>query len=114
MELSESVTKGLQALADPSLFDLKSFTIFTEVSFDSLVSSAGETVLGKMALFFFVLQYFRCSALMKEVGQATLRLLLQYFIIIGSKASILEILCGFNRHPCFVSRLLCQHNSAYI
>ncbi|KAA0704785.1 Polycomb complex protein BMI-1-A [Triplophysa tibetana] len=45
MELSESVTKGLQALADPNLFDLKSFTIFTEVTFGSLVSSAGETVL---------------------------------------------------------------------
>lgn len=51
MELSESVTKGLQTLADPNVFDQKSFTIFTEVAFDSLVSSAAESVLGKMALF---------------------------------------------------------------
>lgn len=80
MELSESVTKGLQALADPNLFDLKSFTIFTEVAFGSLVSSAGETVLGEMALFFFVLHYFRCFALMEEVGQATPRLLLHYSV----------------------------------
>lgn len=50
MELSESVTKGLQTLADPVLFDPKSFTIFTEIVFDSLVSSGGETFLGKMAM----------------------------------------------------------------
>lgn len=46
MELSESVTKGLQTLADPVLFDPKSFTIFTEIAFDSLVASGVETVLG--------------------------------------------------------------------
>uniref|UniRef100_A0A8C1JIH3 COMM domain-containing protein 3 n=1 Tax=Cyprinus carpio TaxID=7962 RepID=A0A8C1JIH3_CYPCA len=46
MELSESVLKGLQTLADPNVFDLKSFTTFTEVAFDSLDSSRGESVLG--------------------------------------------------------------------
>uniref|UniRef100_A0A8C2IFZ7 COMM domain-containing protein 3 n=1 Tax=Cyprinus carpio TaxID=7962 RepID=A0A8C2IFZ7_CYPCA len=46
MELSESVMKGLQTLADPTVFDLKSFTIFTEVAFDSLVSPRGGSVLG--------------------------------------------------------------------
>uniref|UniRef100_A0A671MN97 COMM domain-containing protein 3 n=1 Tax=Sinocyclocheilus anshuiensis TaxID=1608454 RepID=A0A671MN97_9TELE len=46
MELSESVMKGLQTLADPTVFDQKSFTIFTEVAFDSLVSPRGESVLG--------------------------------------------------------------------
>ncbi|KTF94464.1 hypothetical protein cypCar_00030632 [Cyprinus carpio] len=46
MELSESVMKGLQTLADPTVFDLKSFTIFTEVAFDSLVSHRGGSVLG--------------------------------------------------------------------
>uniref|UniRef100_A0A671N7U6 COMM domain-containing protein 3 n=1 Tax=Sinocyclocheilus anshuiensis TaxID=1608454 RepID=A0A671N7U6_9TELE len=46
MELSESVMKGLQTLADPNVFDLKSLTIFTEVAFDSLVSSRSESVLG--------------------------------------------------------------------
>ncbi|XP_073686920.1 COMM domain-containing protein 3 [Garra rufa] len=46
MELSDSVMKGLQTLADPNVFDQKSFTIFTEVAFDSLVSTRGESVLG--------------------------------------------------------------------
>ncbi|XP_067234190.1 polycomb complex protein BMI-1-A isoform X2 [Chanodichthys erythropterus] len=46
MELSESVMKGLQTVADPNVFDLKSFTIFTEVVFDSLVSPRRESVLG--------------------------------------------------------------------
>ncbi len=74
MELSESVTKGLQTLADPNVFNLKSFTIFTETAFDSLVSSRGESVLGKMVeLFFFVQHYFRCFPDKKEVA---LRLLL--------------------------------------
>lgn len=55
MELSESVMKGLQTLADPTVFDLKSFTIFTEVAFDSLVSPRGGSVLGKMVEGFFPL-----------------------------------------------------------
>ncbi|KAG5268137.1 hypothetical protein AALO_G00208640 [Alosa alosa] len=38
MELSESVQKGLQYLADAVHFDLKSFSAFTEVAFGSLVS----------------------------------------------------------------------------
>ncbi len=69
MELSESVMKGLQTLAEPNVFNLKSFTIFTEAAFDSLVSSRGESVLGKMVeLFFFVLHYFRCFPDKKEVA----------------------------------------------
>lgn len=69
MELSESVMKGLQTLADPNVFNLKSFTIFTETAFDSLVSSRGESVLGKMVeLVFFVLHYFRCFPDKKEVA----------------------------------------------
>lgn len=48
MELSESVMKGLQTVADPNVFDLKSFTIFIEVVFDSLVSPRRESVLGKL------------------------------------------------------------------
>lgn len=46
MELSESVMKGLQILADPNVIDLKSYTIFTEVAFDSLVSPRSESALG--------------------------------------------------------------------
>ncbi|KAL2085903.1 hypothetical protein ACEWY4_019223 [Coilia grayii] len=42
MELSESVQKGLQYLADPVHFDLKTFTAFTEVAFQSLISSRSE------------------------------------------------------------------------
>ncbi|XP_017308136.2 COMM domain-containing protein 3 [Ictalurus punctatus] len=38
MELSDSVVKGLQTLADPAYLDLKSFTIFTEAAFSSLLS----------------------------------------------------------------------------
>ncbi|KAM4606057.1 COMM domain-containing protein 3 [Polymixia lowei] len=39
MELSESVQKGLQSLADPSLFDLKSFAVLIDVAFRSLLSA---------------------------------------------------------------------------
>ncbi|KAF5893963.1 protein AF-10 isoform X4, partial [Clarias magur] len=38
MELSESVVKGLQNLADPAYLDLKSFTVFVEAAFRSLLS----------------------------------------------------------------------------
>lgn len=58
MELSESVMKGLQNVADPNVFDLKSFTIFTELVFDSLVSPRRESVLGKMV------EVFLCAALL--------------------------------------------------
>lgn len=50
MELSESVQKGLQYLADAVHFDLKTFTAFTEVTFGSLISSQSECVLGKRAV----------------------------------------------------------------
>ncbi|XP_015462734.2 COMM domain-containing protein 3 isoform X1 [Astyanax mexicanus] len=50
MELSDSVVKGLQTLADPACFDLKSFSAFTEVAFDSLLSSTGNGVSGHPAL----------------------------------------------------------------
>ncbi|TRZ00309.1 hypothetical protein DNTS_009906 [Danionella cerebrum] len=50
MEVSESVMKGLQTLADPSLFDLKSFILFTEVAFDSLLSPRGESALANQDL----------------------------------------------------------------
>ena len=47
MELSESVQKGLQSAADPSLFDLRSFTALTDVAFRSLLSAhADPGVLG--------------------------------------------------------------------
>ncbi|XP_066516722.1 COMM domain-containing protein 3 [Hoplias malabaricus] len=39
MELSESVVKGLQTLADSASFDFKSFSIFIETAFDTLLSS---------------------------------------------------------------------------
>lgn len=48
MELSQSVQKGLQALADPSAFDRTSFQVLVDVSFRSLLSSQGDpTVLGE-------------------------------------------------------------------
>lgn len=79
MELSESVMKGLQTLADPNVFNLKSFTTFTEAAFDSLVSSRGESVLGKMVELFFL-----CAALLpvlsrQEGSRAALCLLLMLF-----------------------------------
>lgn len=77
MELSESVLKGLQTVADPNVFDLKSFTIFTEVVFDSLVSPRRESVLGKVVEgFFFVLHYFRFFPHKKEVALRCLFLML--------------------------------------
>ncbi|XP_063063427.1 COMM domain-containing protein 3 [Engraulis encrasicolus] len=42
MELSDSVQKGLQYLADPVHFDLKTFTTFTDAAFQSLLSSQSE------------------------------------------------------------------------
>ncbi|KAL6462896.1 hypothetical protein MHYP_G00293180 [Metynnis hypsauchen] len=45
MELSDSVVKGLQTLADPACFDFRSFTAFTEVAFDSLLSSGHDSAL---------------------------------------------------------------------
>ncbi|CAL8320609.1 unnamed protein product [Boreogadus saida] len=42
MELSESVQKGLQSAADPSLFDLRSFTVLTDVTFRSLLSAHAD------------------------------------------------------------------------
>ncbi|KAL7840834.1 hypothetical protein AOLI_G00261570 [Acnodon oligacanthus] len=45
MELSESVAKGLQSLADPGCFDLRSFTAFTEAAFDSLLSPGTDSAL---------------------------------------------------------------------
>ncbi|KAG7317725.1 hypothetical protein KOW79_018760 [Hemibagrus wyckioides] len=44
MELSDSVVKGLQTLADPAYFGLKSFTIFTEGAFRSLLSFPTDSV----------------------------------------------------------------------
>ncbi|XP_027032581.1 COMM domain-containing protein 3 [Tachysurus fulvidraco] len=44
MELSDSVVKGLQSLSDPASLDLKSFTIFTEAAFRSLLSFPTENV----------------------------------------------------------------------
>ncbi|KAK3515876.1 hypothetical protein QTP70_034741 [Hemibagrus guttatus] len=44
MELSDSVVKGLQTLADPACFGFKSFTIFTEVAFRSLLSFPTDSV----------------------------------------------------------------------
>ncbi|KAL7835537.1 hypothetical protein SRHO_G00278840 [Serrasalmus rhombeus] len=45
MELSDSVVKGLQTLADPACFDFRAFTVFTEVAFDSLLSSRTDRAL---------------------------------------------------------------------
>ncbi|KAM8730856.1 COMM domain-containing protein 3 [Acanthopagrus schlegelii] len=42
MELSESVQRGLQSLADPSAFDQISFQVLVDVSFRSLLSSRGD------------------------------------------------------------------------
>ncbi|XP_053198606.1 COMM domain-containing protein 3 [Scomber japonicus] len=42
MELSESVQRGLQSLADPSAFDQTSFPALIDVSFQSLLSSHGD------------------------------------------------------------------------
>ncbi|XP_067107931.1 COMM domain-containing protein 3 isoform X3 [Osmerus mordax] len=42
MELSESVQRGLQTLADPTIFDLKTFTVFIEVAFRSLLSAHSD------------------------------------------------------------------------
>lgn len=49
MELSESVQRGLQTLADPTVFDLKTFTVFIEVAFRSLLSAHSDhSILGKI------------------------------------------------------------------
>lgn len=49
MELSESVQRGLQSLADQSVFDHGSFQVLVDVSFRSLLSSHGDpTVLGEL------------------------------------------------------------------
>ncbi|KAF3703500.1 COMM domain-containing protein 3 [Channa argus] len=42
MELSESVQRGLQSLADPSSFDRSSFQVLVDVSFRSLLSSHAD------------------------------------------------------------------------
>ncbi|KAM6971695.1 COMM domain-containing protein 3 [Tautogolabrus adspersus] len=42
MELSETVQRGLQSLADPSSFDQSSFQVLAEVSFRSLLSSHAD------------------------------------------------------------------------
>ncbi|XP_071775599.1 polycomb complex protein BMI-1-A isoform X2 [Centroberyx gerrardi] len=42
MELSESVQRGLQSLADPSVFDPSSFPVLLDVSFRSLLSSHAD------------------------------------------------------------------------
>uniref|UniRef100_A0A3Q3H2F9 COMM domain-containing protein 3 n=1 Tax=Labrus bergylta TaxID=56723 RepID=A0A3Q3H2F9_9LABR len=42
MELSESVQRGLQSLADPSSFEQSSFQVLAEVSFRSLLSSHAD------------------------------------------------------------------------
>ncbi|KAK2859372.1 hypothetical protein Q5P01_003992 [Channa striata] len=42
MELSESVQRGLQSLADPSSFDRGSFQVLVDVSFRSLLSSHAD------------------------------------------------------------------------
>ncbi|KAM9436631.1 COMM domain-containing protein 3 [Clarias gariepinus] len=44
MELSDSVVKGLQTLADPAYLDLKSFTVFIEGAFRSLLSFPSSSV----------------------------------------------------------------------
>ncbi|KAM7390606.1 hypothetical protein PAMA_008673 [Pampus argenteus] len=43
MELSESVQRGLQSLADPSVFDQTSFPALLDVSFRSLLSSHADS-----------------------------------------------------------------------
>lgn len=49
MELSESVQRGLQSLADHSAFDHSSFQVLVDVSFRSLLSSHGDpAVLGEL------------------------------------------------------------------
>ncbi|MCI4391454.1 hypothetical protein PGIGA_G00134600 [Pangasianodon gigas] len=45
MELSDSVVKGLQTLADPAYMDFKSFRIFTEAAFHSLLAFPTHSVL---------------------------------------------------------------------
>uniref|UniRef100_A0A674DQZ9 COMM domain-containing protein 3 n=1 Tax=Salmo trutta TaxID=8032 RepID=A0A674DQZ9_SALTR len=42
MELSESVQKGLQSLADPTLFDLKTFSVLIELAFRSLLTGHAD------------------------------------------------------------------------
>ncbi|KAK6299569.1 COMM domain-containing protein 3 [Coregonus clupeaformis] len=42
MELSESVQKGLQSLADATFFDLKTFSVLIEVAFRSLLSAHAD------------------------------------------------------------------------
>ncbi|XP_038829025.1 COMM domain-containing protein 3 isoform X1 [Salvelinus namaycush] len=42
MELSESVRKGLQSLADPTLFDLKTFSVLIELAFRSLLTAHAD------------------------------------------------------------------------
>uniref|UniRef100_A0AAZ3RIH9 COMM domain-containing protein 3 n=1 Tax=Oncorhynchus tshawytscha TaxID=74940 RepID=A0AAZ3RIH9_ONCTS len=42
MELSESVQKGLQSLADATFFDMKTFSVFIEVAFRSLLSAHAD------------------------------------------------------------------------
>lgn len=60
MELSDTVVKGLQTLADPANLDLKSFTVFTEAAFRSLLSFPTASVFGKMSCFLpFVLENFQ-------------------------------------------------------
>ncbi|TRZ00307.1 hypothetical protein DNTS_009906 [Danionella cerebrum] len=66
MEVSESVMKGLQTLADPSLFDLKSFILFTEVAFDSLLSPRGESAL----VGFFIEERISTGQLVQGQGKA--------------------------------------------
>ncbi|KAM6976732.1 COMM domain-containing protein 3 [Aplochiton taeniatus] len=43
MELSESTLNGLQSLADPSLFDLKTFTSVIEIAFSSLLCAHSDS-----------------------------------------------------------------------
>uniref|UniRef100_A0A674BB78 COMM domain-containing protein 3 n=1 Tax=Salmo trutta TaxID=8032 RepID=A0A674BB78_SALTR len=42
MELSESVQKGLQSLADATVFDMKTFSVLIEVAFRSLLSAHAD------------------------------------------------------------------------
>ncbi|KAG9356077.1 hypothetical protein JZ751_000921 [Albula glossodonta] len=47
MELSEFVQKGLQYLADPEYFDVKTFSHLVEVSFRTLLAShTDDAILG--------------------------------------------------------------------
>ncbi|KAL1006593.1 hypothetical protein UPYG_G00074220 [Umbra pygmaea] len=43
MELSESVQNGLQSLADPVIFDLKTFSVLIDVAFRSLLSAHADS-----------------------------------------------------------------------